>query len=161
MHTRRAVPIGVFGIFAIGVLLNAVSSIRDMAPVRPVLARMLALENPLVVPPRVLPFGKSPPPGMKHRWRQMEHQAMARTFAPGSPVISRNLHIFYVDLKSINTEKGRIGYRRIQMPVESLVALGPWARATILFSAQAHPRKPAVNGIAGTAYLRRITVIGA
>lgn len=148
--------IGVLGIAVVG----AVGSGRDQRAIQPVLHRMVALENPLVLSPQMLPLRQTPSPTMKrHLWR-MESQALAMTFAPASPLIARDRHIYRVTMGDIADESLRITYERIQVDIESVVAVGPWARATwrvkVAFARGTHHARPVVSGEAGVAYLHRV-----
>ncbi len=157
MHLGRLVVIGGVGVLPLGVVGVTISSGCDRAAIQPVLHRMVALENPLVLSPQVLPLGPTPSPRMKRQLWSAESQVLARTFAPGSPLITRDRHIYRVTMAAIQDQPT---YERIHVRLESVVAVGPWAqtawRATVTFAGGTHHARPVVNGEAGVAYLQRV-----
>ncbi len=160
MRLKRIAVISVVGLLAIVVIGAAISSGRNRTAIQPVLHRMVALENPLVLSPQVLPLGKIPSPRMKRQLWRAESKALARTFDSGSSLIARDRHIYRVTMAAIQEESIRTTYERIYVHVQSVVAVGPWARATwraqVAFSGGNHHAKPVVNGEAGVAYLHRV-----
>lgn len=169
MRFGRIGWMGVFGVLAVGMTWGAVRSSQDGTLIRPVLQRMVALENPLVLSQHVLPWGTVPSPAMKRRLWQAELRELSRTFAPGSPLFARDRHIYRVTMAVIAHE--RMTYERIHITLESVVAVGPWARATwrarVAFSnavmngnssnlATAHHSPPVLDGTAGAALLRQV-----
>ncbi len=160
MRLKRIAVISVVGVLTIVVVGAAISSGRDRTAIRPVLHRMVALENPLVLSPQVLPLGKIPSPSMKRQLWRAESQSLARTFDSGSPLIARDRHIYRVTMAVIQEEAIRTTYERIHVLVQSVVAVGPWARATwraqVAFSGGTHHARLVVNGEAGVAYLHRV-----
>ncbi len=158
MRLGRLVAIGGVGVLAIGVVGVTITSGRDRAAIQPVLHRMVALENPLVLSPQVLPLGKTPSPTMKRQLWSAESHVLGKTFAPGSPLITRDRHIYRVTMAAL--KNNRTTYERIHVHLESVVAVGPWARAawraTVAFAGGTHHARPVVDGVAGVAYLQRV-----
>ncbi len=160
MRWPQIVMIGVVTVLGIGVLGVAISSGRDRAAIQPVLHRMVALENPLVLSPQILSLGNIPSPTMKRQLWNAESKVLASTFAPGSPLIARDRHIYRVTMATIQDKAIRITYDRIHVSLQSVVAVGPWARAAwrakVDFSSGAHHAAPVLNGEVGVAYLHRV-----
>lgn len=161
MRLGRVVAMGALGVVVIGVIWGAITSSNDRAPIRPVLQRMVSLENPLVLSPQVLTLGKTPSPTMKRQWWSAESKTLARTFIPGSRLIARDRHIYRVTLARIQDERSRTTYERVRVYLEAVMAVGPWARATwgatVAFAGGGtHHARPSVNGEAGVAYLHRV-----
>lgn len=161
MRLGRMAVIGVVGVLAIGVVGVAISSGRDRAAIQPVWHRMVALENPLVLSPQVLPLGKISSPTLKRQLWSTESRVLARTFTPSYPLIARDRHIYRVTMAAIQDEPIRITYERIILHLEFVVAVSPWARtawrATVAFASGTHHARPVVNGVAGVAYLHRVS----
>ncbi len=135
----------------------AISTDQARSAVQPVLQRMLSLENPVVLSTHMLPLGHVPSPTMRRRLWKAELQDLARTFVPGSPLYARDRHIYDVTMRVIRSE--RITRERVRVHLQSVVALGPWARATwratVAFAQGAHAT-PVINGEAGAAFFRRM-----
>ena len=130
---------------------GVVQSNRAAPTIRPVLSRMEWLDlNPLVlVSSRSLPSSPVRTSAItRHLWKA-ESEALSRTFAPHSSLITGDRRIFRHVLKT----NWRMQNEHIRVTVESIIVVGSWARATFQVKETWGQN---LNGETGTAYLRRV-----
>ena len=142
---------GAIGVLFLAVVWGAVQSEREAPAIHSILLRMQWLEyNPLALSSRVIPLSQvQMTPAIKRRLWNRESQELASTFAPGSSLIARDRQIF----RNVLRAKSRMQNEHIRVSVESVIVVGPWARATFQTK---ETWNHDLNGETGTAYLRRV-----